>query len=356
MRQFSLHPFTEPQPKSLQLLEETNSLISFPLFQANTLTIGIPIKNEEANVTAFVKSLQIAIKKANSVFSGLEIEVLFCFNGTTDNSKFLTENILKSLYFINAQIIESAPGKLNAMCLISKVRRMKGWIGFIDADTKVDENCLVYLIDTLKSDKKLFLAYAHVEPIFIKRRSILEKIQNTHYELRKYLSPRKHFHGRAFIMRTDCFLKTGLRQSKKYSEWILKQGPLVDDIYLSRIIVHEFGLSSIKQNEKAIVSFSPPRNLRDFYFGQRRVLFEIKRLDLLYPEHAYLQSTYFRKIIRWSYFLNLGLRSFFSYSAYYVIDEMVRFLVRVEMLLISLRFINCHTIWETLKTTKNGTL
>jgi glycosyltransferase involved in cell wall biosynthesis len=356
MRQFSLHTTTERQPKGFRLRKEANSFTSPLPLEADTLTIGIPIKNEEANIETFVKSLQNAIKKINSVYPKLEVEVLFCFNGTTDNSKYLTENCIERLNLINAKIIESAPGKINAMCQVSRVRKLDGWIGFIDADTKVDEDCLVHLIDTLKSDRKVFLVYAQVEPIFKKRKSILEKIQSTHYELRKYLSPRKHFHGRVYIMRTDCFLRTGLRQSKKYSEWILKQGPLVDDIYLSRIIVHEFGLSSIKQNEKAIVSFSPPRNLRDFYFGQRRVLLEIKRLDLLYPEHAYVQSVYFRKIIRWSYLLKHGLRSFFSYSAYYVIDEMVRLLVRVEMLLISLRFIHCHTIWETLKTTKNGTI
>lgn len=356
MSQIPSYDFTEPEPRYFRLIEETKFFTSSLYTQADTLTIGIPIKNEEANIETFIKYLRNAIKRVNSVYPTLEIEVLFCFNGTTDNSKYLTEKCIERLSLINTKIIESEPGKINAMCQVSRVRKLGGWIGFVDADTKVDMNCLLHLIDTLKSDKNIFLTYAQVEPIFNKKKSILEKIQNSHYDLRKYLSPRKHFHGRAYIMRTDCFLRTGLRQSKKYSEWVLKNGPLVDDIYLSRIIVHEFGLSSIKQNEKAVVYFSPPRNLRDFYFGQRRTLFEIKRLDLLYPEHAYLQSIYFRKIVRWSCFINLGLRSLFSYMTYHTIDEMVRLFIRLEMLLISMKLINCHTIWQTLKSTKVGTL
>jgi hypothetical protein len=65
-----------------------------------------------------------------------------------------------------------------------------------------------------------------------------------------------------------------------------------------------------------------------------------------------LQSRYFKKRIKWGHFRKVGLRSFFSYVAYYFLDEAIRFLIRMEMLLISTKFLRCYKIWKTLKTTK----
>lgn len=352
MRQFSMHITSLIQPEKSKPNKGRWFYSSAICNTENTLTIGIPVKNEEKNIVGFIKYLQKSVGKIKFNFPELPIEVLFCFNGTTDNSKTLAENTLQEFGFIDARIIESAPGKMNAMCQIAKVRKQNGWIGFLDADTKVDENCLVHLIRALKNDKGLFLTYAQVEPVFASTKKFLHKIQTTHYKLRNYISPRKHFHGRAFIMRSDYFLRENLKQSNKYTEWALQKGPLVDDIYLSRAIAYEHGIKSICQNENAVVGFSPPSNLRDLYYGQRRVLFELKRLDLLYPEHSYLQSIYFKKSIRWGYFIKCGIAPFLSYTTYYFIEEIMRLVIRIEMLLISLKILRCRSIWKTLRTTK----
>lgn len=318
----------------------------------NSLTIGIPIRNEASSLKLFISSLVCAVKKVRELTPCIQIETLFCVNGTSDNSI----EIIRGLAFndqLNTSLIESEPGKVNALVKIAQKRVFSdGMICFIDADIKLEEYCLINLIRALETNTETFLVYSLVQPKTMKKLSLLQKLQGVHYTLRKNVSPRKYFHGRTYLMRSSSFLEQDIRFSSEHPNWKLENGPYVDDIYLSRAIVHEYGLGSLKEISDAKIYFSPPRTLWDFYLGQRRLCLEIKRLNLLYPEHAYIQTNYFKKKIRWSYFLDIKFRYFFQYLIYFFIEGSMRIITRLEILLISFRLRKCKSIWKPLETTK----
>lgn len=317
-----------------------------------SLTIGVPIRNEEESLPIFIIGLKKALNRLNIEFPDLLVELFFCLNGTTDKSEEILNLSLFNNIFHNARIIHSEPGKINAILEIVKNRKLLlGYICFIDADIELDDSCLLNLFSDLKNNDGIFLTYSSVLPKQNGTKSFVQKIQNTHYSLRYRVSPRKYFHGRTYMMRSSILLE---KNPKKLfdTHWNLKDGPYVDDIYLSRLIVHNYGLEAIRENKKSKLWFLPPQTLKDFYLGQRRLMFEIKRLNLLYPEHSYIQLMFFKKKISWSKFLNINPKYLLFYLPYYALEESVRFIIRLEMLMISLSLLNCRNVWKPLKTTK----
>jgi glycosyltransferase involved in cell wall biosynthesis len=316
------------------------------------LTIGVPVRNEEKSLPTFIRSLRIALSRLQNDFPELSIEFFFCLNGTTDNSAEILNCVLSNSSFTNAKIIFSKPGKINAILEIAKnIKQLHKYVCFIDADVELDEFCITNLFKNLQVDKRIFLTYSCVLPKPNIRKSFVQKIQCLHYSLRPYLNPRGFFHGRAYMMRSGILLE---KKPKKIFDscWNLIDGPYVDDIYLSRLIVHSYGLSSIKECKNSILWFIPPMTVKDFYLGQRRIIFEIKRLNILYPEHSYIQSLFFRKKINWSRLLNINLKYVLLYFPYYLLEESVRLFVHMEMLMISINLIKCKTIWIPVKTSK----
>ncbi|MFA6074166.1 MAG: glycosyltransferase family 2 protein [Candidatus Woesearchaeota archaeon] len=318
----------------------------------NSLTIGIPIWNEERSLPNFVNSLKRSLDRLSLDFPDLIIELFFCLNGTTDDSEKIINEAISSGHFCNASILFSKQGKLNALFeIVKNIKLLNRCVCFIDADVELDEFCITNLFNELKLDENIFLTYSCVFPKQYEATSFVQKIQKTHYSLRDNLNPRKYFHGRAYMMRSSILLS---KEPKKIpnSYWRLEDGPYVDDIYLSRLIVHSYGLNSIKESKNSILWFLPPKNLKDFYFGQRRLIFEIKRLNLLYPEHSYLQSLFFKKKINWNYFLSVNIKHLLNYLKYYFLEEVIRLFVKLEVYMISLRIIKCKKVWKQLKTTK----
>lgn len=156
----------------------------------NFLTIGIPIRNEEKNLEPFIKSLSIAINTLCCALPKLKIEVLFCINDTTDNSKKIIEKIaFKNIY--NVFLIESEPGKMRAITKIVHTRSFKnGMLCFIDADIILGKNCLLNLVQDLYDYKDIFLVYSSVHPNQSEHQGFMQKIQGAHYNLREYINIR----------------------------------------------------------------------------------------------------------------------------------------------------------------------
>jgi cellulose synthase/poly-beta-1,6-N-acetylglucosamine synthase-like glycosyltransferase len=119
----------------------------------NSLTIGIPIRNEAKSIRLLIISLINAVKIAQDALPELKIQTLFCVNDTIDNSR----EIIKQLAFVsplNSCLIESEPGKMNALIQIVEQKFSKnGMVCFVDADT-LYQNQSCWIVHCLKKYTK----------------------------------------------------------------------------------------------------------------------------------------------------------------------------------------------------------
>ena len=279
----------------------------------NTLTIGVPVHNEEQSLPQFYETLVNAI---NRLPRYVDVEVVFCVNGCTDESEeILREKTNASGRMAKMSVIESNPGKMNAQMAIVENREFDGPIAFCDADILMKPTTLQALHRELEEHDRTQVAYARVLPFYendeASRNSAFTELLFAHYNYRHLQPERKYFHGRAFMMRDSSMLEhmnddleaRVERVRREESPWYvthlgLEKGPLIDDIFLSRMVVAEHGTDAIKKVDGAEILFHPPSSVEDYARVIERTQAEIKRLDLLYPEHDDLQETVFRREFR----------------------------------------------------------
>lgn len=323
------------------------------------LTIGIPVKNEEKSLARLLESVMNSV---GNLLTNINVEVIICLNGTTDNSECIIDRFIRecSNRKVLLSKIHSGAGKIVAQQAIVEFARYRGYTCFIDADIVVDNMCLYYLWRELVSNKQAYVAYAYVQPFdSIVSKTAVELIQDIHYKNRDVIFKRKYFHGRAFMMR-DTMLLTCLsagnlneeQRLKKYGFLNLNKGPLVDDIALSRVIVHEYGTDGIREVNNAMVYFTPPSTVYDFYEGQKRMVLEMKRLDILFPEHAYVQKKYFARGIRIRKLLQLPLWKIIWYGGYRLFEKIIQTIITIQMSLAYLGLGSVGSLWVELKSTK----
>ena len=279
----------------------------------DTLTIGVPVHNEEQSLPQFYESLVNAI---NRLPRYVDVEVVFCVNGCTDESEaILREKTNASGRMAKMSVIESEPGKMNAQQAIVQNRDFDGPIAFCDADILMKPTTLQALHRELETNDTTQVAYARVQPFYenneASRDSAFSDLLFTHYNYRHLQPERRYFHGRSFMMRDATMLEEMNddlearvdRVRREESPWYithlgLEKGPLIDDIFLSRMVVAEHGIDAIKRVDNAEIYFHPPSSVEDYARVIERTQAEIKRLDLLYPEHDDLQETVFKREFR----------------------------------------------------------
>jgi glycosyltransferase involved in cell wall biosynthesis len=330
-------------------------------FETSQLTIGIPIRNEEKTLKEFIYSLRATVELLDK---NISIETIVCLNGSSDNSERIINDLIEDLATsrIELQKIHSVEGKINAQNAIVQAKRLLGPICFFDADVLLDENCLAVLWNTMITEPFLQVAYAQVQPINTEHKTLIEWLQSIHYKHFEILTPRKYFHGRGYILRSckklgiaNKLTAENMRNnigSDKYHRLKLERGPQIDDVYLSRVIAHECGLDSIKEVQNTTVYFVPPRTLYDFYQGQKRLMLEILRLNLLFPEHAYLQENHFTRHMNHRAFKTLSISEQIHYLGYQVFESVIKILVRGRLWLSLQGILDIGKFWVPLKTTK----
>lgn len=329
---------------------------------AQHLTIGIPLRNELGNISRFLSSLKAA---ASRLPGSVEIETIFCLNGSTDG----TEQVLRASCGelrkcgLNPLVITSNEGKMIAQGTIARNRQYDGPICFLDADVIVDRDCLRMLWETMEGDASIQVVYATVVPDVGPRPSAAQRFQMMHYAVRDRIYQRKYFHGRTFIIRSWDVpdFENAAWQSDRQRRVIganveslrLERGPQIDDVFLSRLIAHEFGLDAIVEAPTARVRFVPPATFRDFYLGHRRLWIEIHRLNLLFEEHRYLQTAHFEQRLNCEQWRRLPMPRRLQYFAYRIAEVLAKRLARCEIRLAEWSLRELRPQWPALASTKS---
>ena len=326
----------------------------------DSLTIGIPVRNESRTLERFVGSLSLSV---DFLLAHVVVETIICVNGSTDDSEAIANQLIQkySGSRLNLSVVYSREGKMEAQRTIILSRRLRGMTSFFDADIIVHRYCLLNLWDAMEANPHLQIAYACVKILNHGYETIVEWITSVHYAFPHFLTPRKYFHGRGYFTRsTELFFlsneekeRANQLNAKKHYAWMrLNAGPLVDDIHLSRALVHRYGTESLQEIPNAVVEFITPRTIKDFYYGQRRLIIELRRLDAMFPEHAHLQKDFERKPER----KHLRQASFdvrFHHFLYRLMEKCIRAMVRVEISFLTRRR-HLENFWIPLESTKDN--
>jgi glycosyltransferase involved in cell wall biosynthesis len=306
------------------------------------LTVGIAVRNEVNTIQRTLSSIKASIDYARLFLPKLDWEILVCTNGCEDDSEIVIAGFIEE--HPNAQIshISSEAGLVHAQRRIVRARTKRGYIMFFDADIVVEQPCVYELLIALESSPECQAVYAVGVPIESKPAGLIARLLILRVTRSELFTKRNFLHGRAFIIR-EWNIPEGhhsfeLSNAPDFLQ--IKAGVIVDDIYLSRAIVHAYGLSAVQQCRRAKFRYHPITILRDFYLARRRTYLELRRLDLMFPEHQDTQKKYFRRRVQWLNVFRLSGLESFQFVLYRLLFYGVEFLVRLEMVTMRLGLIS----------------
>jgi glycosyltransferase involved in cell wall biosynthesis len=321
------------------------------------ITIGVAARNEEKTIGQTLRSIIEALTLIPS-----PAEIIVALNGCTDNTEKVVQTVIDNKG-VQIRIVHSEEGLIHAQRKIVQSQNSKGITVFLDADLLIDKRCLFELVQAMLKDQNLYIAWAQVIPYDAKHPRFKNEILNFSDYYPDILSPRVYFSGRAFAVRgyDVPFASVSLATvNEKLADFLrLQTGPLIDDVYLSRAIIHEHGVGAIGYISSAKVYFQPIASLKDFYYSQRRTIFERKRLNLLFPVHSYVVKKYYKRSLIKESYDKLSSRKKFAYLSYRVLYATVRkislaqYRIYVILLEQGLPLSSCK-VWPALKTTKKA--
>jgi thymidylate kinase len=274
------------------------------------LGIGICARNEESSIIPTLDSIRDSAQYASSV-SGWHLFV--CANGCTDNTVALLKVWIQANPQVEAILIELEQESLvEGQREIVKYAKKEnvGAVIFFDADILVEKKCVAELLLAARPDS-VKAAYAVSLPIQREKQTLIEAALNQYDLTPTIFSPRKHLHGRAFLIK----------------DWNIQEtNPplLADDIFLSFDLLKRYGPQSIAKADNARVHFRQVSSYEDFYNAFRRRKNEIQKCLVLFPEFWSLPPDQVNKRILWGKFLHEPVRKIFLWKVLFILRTIAK--------------------------------
>ena len=279
----------------------------------NRLTIGLPILNEEKNLPTYLNALVENVNFSRETL-GVTIDVIACFNGTTDGSKEIIAVFNSdSSHGFQIKTLESNRGKFLAECTIVKAAEPGSYFLFADTDTRPHHDCYANLLKFLIEHPDEPIAYARGLAVIPegKPETPFVRMQQAFYGLRDkgILRQRNHLVGRAFIVRDNRYhnleeigfeerVRSYVGRAKDRGRAIAllqlmrimdEQERIVgsvpsDDGYLSYRVLS--GQDHVPEVASACLDYFPPLTFADFLKQRSRTTITETELKKLFPEYA----------------------------------------------------------------------
>lgn len=244
--------------------------------RSKSLSILVPVNNEQKNLPSFIKNLDATVVELDSL--GIDHEVIFILNGCNDHSLDIVNNYIVLKDPQKIKYTESATGIMHAFRKGLRVRNKKGYVSKIDVDTDFHYWTLPLMIRELLSDDKKQVTYAEVRPMenSPNRFNMGEFYQD-------FRTTRLYYHGRFSLYRSSPF-------DFFPEELIDSSGILAEDMVLSALYAYYFGLDSMGPAVGAYARSAQPTsfdvNIRKF----DRCRTEIEKIERAFPQLRILSS------------------------------------------------------------------
>lgn len=322
-----------------------------------TIIVGLPVRNEEKSLYNNLKSIRNAILTSNE----MDIRLIICINGCTDSSEVIAKKFKKNYPDIGCEIIKSNEGVVNAQRKIVKFYKADAYV-FSDSDSIIDKHSIKLLLQALRLDPNLFVAYAKTKSLYDqKNKSFFYKI-GILYDSQKLLTKRYYFHGRLFatkewFMPADTDVLKRAKYNKKNSVLLkyYKNGILLaaDDILMSSYFMHKYGLKSIKQIDDAVCYSWSVGSLKDWFNTYRRRNIEMEKMYRWFPEYNYLKP-YLNRRTDWKKWLGAKIGDKILWTIFFLMRGAFVILFSSELFLINLYFYQPRKQWHITTTTKKS--
>jgi hypothetical protein len=249
------------------------------------IPVGVTAKNESKALPQLLASLRAAKRYAEER-SSHRFALTLVLNDNTDNTLALIDSS-------DLKILETKGGLIEAQRAFVQTNPAPFHI-FSDADIILPEDGLLQIAEAM-ANTAIHIAYLEKTPVPPKRSTFLSRSLYLYNLYNGYQSERKYFNGQFFAIKDWAVPVNPPFDRKKNNSFLaLDQGIRCDDIYLSRKVLHEHGSSAIVLIHSAL-QYRAPESLKGMYRKYQRMVLEIERLNILFPETISTHLTYGRR-------------------------------------------------------------
>jgi hypothetical protein len=239
--------------------------------------LTIAARNEQRALGPCLDSYLRAVAIAEARLA-IHIEPLVVLDDTTDRSGEVAASR-------GVRTLRSTGGKIEAQRAGS---RSGPFQLFGDADIAVAPDTLLALCTAMLDDDRLWVAFPDKQPLPPVRRTPLARALHVYNARRGFSSARAWFSGKLFAIRawhapaaSEITRRARALPPSRFHDFA---APLsVDDVYLSRRVVHDHGAAALRETS-GVVWFRAPETWLGMYRYYRRMRRELERIDRLFPE------------------------------------------------------------------------
>ncbi|HEV7553812.1 MAG TPA: glycosyltransferase [Kofleriaceae bacterium] len=241
------------------------------------IPLTIAARNEERALGPCLDSYLRAIAVAEQRLD-IRIDPLVVLDDTVDGSAAIAASR-------GIRTITSTGGKVEAQ---RRGVRAGPFQLFGDADIVVEPDTILALCTAMLDDDRVWVAVPDKRPLPPLRDTPLARALHVYNAKRGFSSARAWFSGKLFAIRAwnapdaaDIARRALALPPSRFHDFA---APLsVDDIYLSRRVVHDHGKAALRETA-GIVWFRAPETWLGMYRYYRRMRRELERIEQLFPE------------------------------------------------------------------------
>lgn len=271
-----------PTPLGMYLPHTASPLADAADSTQVTIPLAITARNEERAIGACLDSLLLAVDYAEAR-SSVRYDVMVVLDECDDRTGEIAARLAR------VRTVASRGGLVEAQRQVATSEAP--FVIFADADIAVSESAIHDLTVALLERPGLRVAYGRKSPLPPERATILARALWSFNHNDGFQTPRHWLNGRLFAIRgwsipTREELLPRLSALPRDPFYDFHAGMRIDDIYLSRSILHDHGPGAIAEIATARVDYRPPATFAGMYKTYRRMRMENERLDILFPELA----------------------------------------------------------------------
>ncbi|MBU1537286.1 glycosyltransferase family 2 protein [Myxococcota bacterium] len=271
------------------------------------IPVCINAKNEEHTIEGTLRTLIAATEVCKSKMD-ISFKLVLMLDDSTDNTA------LRAQPFTNVEQVRCSGGLVAAQRLFAQRFKSAPYLIFCDGDILIGPDTIWKMANSMETSH-VQVAYPEKIALQPSRKSLLARSLYYYNRNNGYQTKRHYFNGQLFAIRNWHIplpheIPKPLARDNNYLR--LHEGIRCDDIYLSRDILHRFGVESIALVD-AKIHYQPPETFRGMYRKYQRMVLEIRRLHHLFPEMVSTHSTHGKRKVVWSQVFEHGLAATLLY-------------------------------------------